>query len=103
MVSREAVEWAYHLILGRPPENEEVVLEHCRCRDVSHLRETLIRSDEGCKKLRFDMQHTIRNLRFDYDRPAFAFIHIEKTGGTSFYSAVVQSFRTSSSVATSCL
>jgi len=46
MVSREAVVWAYRLILGRDPESDAVVEGHCRTENIEALRRGFFNSEE---------------------------------------------------------
>lgn len=46
MISKEAVEWGYRLILGREPETEAVVVEKMACADLPDLSSQLIYSQE---------------------------------------------------------
>jgi len=45
-VTRETVEWAYRLVLGRPPESEEAVRAHLSFPNVAALREQFVNSPE---------------------------------------------------------
>ena len=45
-VTRDAIEWAYRLILGRPPECEAVVEGHRALRSIAELRHCFITSAE---------------------------------------------------------
>lgn len=46
-VTDEAVRWGYRMILGRMPENDHVVREHCQTRStLDELREMLLSSNE---------------------------------------------------------
>lgn len=45
-VNEDAVRWAYRLLLGREPESDEVVMQHCAHKDVFSLRNDFINSDE---------------------------------------------------------
>jgi hypothetical protein len=46
MVTREAVVWAYRLLLNREPESEQVITEHQEAADISALSQRFLRSDE---------------------------------------------------------
>jgi FkbM family methyltransferase len=50
MVPREAVVWAYRLILGREPESEAVIEGHGRLADVAALRRRLLNCEEFARK-----------------------------------------------------
>jgi len=53
MVSREAVVWAYRLILGREPESDAFVEGHCRTESIATLRRGFFESEEfACQNLR---------------------------------------------------
>jgi 2-polyprenyl-3-methyl-5-hydroxy-6-metoxy-1,4-benzoquinol methylase len=45
-VSESDVVWAYRVFLGREPENERVLRDHCRARDLHTLCETFLASPE---------------------------------------------------------
>lgn len=46
-VTEDAVRWGYRMLLGRMPENDQVVREHCQTRTtVDDLREMLLSSNE---------------------------------------------------------
>ncbi len=45
-VSREAVEWAYRLILNREPESEQAIQDGCRADDLGALRRAFLGSQE---------------------------------------------------------
>jgi tetratricopeptide (TPR) repeat protein len=49
-VSREDVINAFKFILGREPENEQVISAHQRAKSLAALRATLLRSDEFARK-----------------------------------------------------
>ena len=45
-VSKSDVVWAYRVFLGREPENQQVLQEHCRARDLNNLCEGFLASAE---------------------------------------------------------
>jgi len=51
-VTEEAVRWAYRLVLGRGPENDEIVREHClKTTSLLHPHEAFVGSAELCKRV----------------------------------------------------
>jgi len=51
-VTEEAVRWAYRLVLGREPENDEIVREHClKTTSLLHLHEAFVGSAELRKRV----------------------------------------------------
>lgn len=50
MLSREAVEWGYRLILGREPESESVIASKMNCADAAELSGQLLYCDEFISK-----------------------------------------------------
>lgn len=50
MLSREAVEWGYRLILGREPESESVIASKMNCADTAELSGQLLYCDEFISK-----------------------------------------------------
>ncbi|HET7557906.1 MAG TPA: class I SAM-dependent methyltransferase [Rhodanobacteraceae bacterium] len=61
--SEEAAMWAYRLILGREPENPEVVRDHARCSaSVAELRERFVGSSEFTQRYRAVVQDRERNV-----------------------------------------
>lgn len=49
-VSREEAVYAYRLILGREPENEEVIVQAMAAQNLAHLRQVFLGSQEFCSK-----------------------------------------------------
>lgn len=45
-VTRDEVIWAYRLLLGRPPESEEVITDHMNSENTTALRRTFMQSSE---------------------------------------------------------
>lgn len=52
MVTREQIEWAYRVILGRDPQSENEYVWHSQYADFDELRRNIICSDEGSANLR---------------------------------------------------
>jgi hypothetical protein len=59
-VSREAVVWAFRLVLGREPESEEGIRAHMGIADENRLVETLLRSAEFRASGRFSATVDVR-------------------------------------------
>ena len=61
--SEEAAIWAYRLILGREPENAEVVRDHVRCSaSVTELRERFLECSEFTQRYRSVERERGRNV-----------------------------------------
>ena len=61
--SEDAATWAYRLILGREPENMEVVRDHvCQSRSLAVLRERFLESSEFTQRYRSVERERVRNV-----------------------------------------
>lgn len=57
--SADDVRAAYREILGREPENDQVIAHHTKCESVDALRQALLESEEF--KYRINMEHLVRS------------------------------------------
>ena len=89
VVDREEIRWAYRMLFGREPEDEQAYASQSLHADVPALREALMRSPEGLSHLRAHARAVASSCYFNYFQPLLVFIHMEKTGGTSLYEALV--------------
>lgn len=101
MVTRDEVIWGFRMILGRDPESEAVIESHCKMANSMDLRRSLFHSREfGRQKLfggfREGQMSLARRIFPDYNRSfsstTWAFIHIEKTAGTSLQNMLLDAF-----------
>lgn len=90
MVSREEVIWAYRTLLGREPESETPIAFHCANSNFEALRRALIRSPEGREFLRQQSRESFATP--DYNRPVTIFLHLPKTGGTTLFNWLAESY-----------
>jgi hypothetical protein len=84
--SREDVYQAFRLILGREPENNNIVEAHLLARSVAELRISLINSEEFQGKYRSLHPDSNLNPYWSADRETLIFVHLKKTGGSSLRS-----------------
>jgi hypothetical protein len=97
-ITREGVELAYRLLLGRAPENEAAFDYGLSAGTVENLRRWLMNSAEFAQRLRKDAPHSLRrSLLADVQappgeetppgvaagQPRIVFLHIMKTAGSS--------------------
>jgi hypothetical protein len=100
-VSREDIEAAYRLILGRAPESEDAIRAHESCPDLDSLRRTFLASEEFQSNFKSATNPDALALRPVTLPPlnvevstssealaltaelALVFLHLPKTGGTS--------------------
>lgn len=87
MVSREEVESAFKTILGREPGAEKTIQNFMQCTDFMHLRKLLLSSQEFATKYRMlKQEYAVSNiLKEDIEAEKIVFLHIPKTGGTTFH------------------
>ena len=89
-LEREEVICAYRALLGRPPESEVAIIHHRNHPDFESLRQALIRSKEGLAHLRQQCRES-RAIP-DYDRSVTVLVHLPKTGGTSLFNWLSESY-----------
>lgn len=87
MITEEDVIYAYKLILGRDPESQNAIRNHVKSKDLQGFRKALIRSAEFDKKYRelIGPGPDIKVSRSDIQQEKIIFLHIPKTGGTTFH------------------
>ena len=83
-VTREQIRAAYVCLLAREPESDQAYAAHSSCRDLFQLRHAIMTSEE--------YNHRMSGIREAQDRQALFFIHLEKCGGTTLYSALASNF-----------
>jgi hypothetical protein len=92
-LSREDVLNFYRYVLGRKPENEDVVkqalLHHS---SFQQLRTAFLESSEFRNQLRVQEFDSSEPTYISRLRPAVVFIHLLKTGGTSLHALLEQHF-----------
>jgi hypothetical protein len=81
--SREDVLNGFRLILGREPEDERVISAHMLIPSVAELRQVLLTSEEFQGKYKAIHPATEVHPSLSMGRKTIAFIHLQKTGGTS--------------------
>jgi hypothetical protein len=91
-LTREEIRFGYMYILGREPESEHIYTSYSKVKNVLQFRQALLRSEEGQEKIR-RIQKEPSYTWGDFSREVFCFIHLEKTGGTTFHSVLSRYFR----------
>jgi hypothetical protein len=81
--SREDVLNGFRLILGREPEDERAISAHMLIPSVAELRQVLLASEEFQGKYKVMHPATEAHPSLSTGRRTIAFIHLQKTGGTS--------------------
>ena len=91
-LTRDEIRLGYLYAFGREPESEDVYKRYANLEDVIALRRLLFESEEGQQKIRQFHKKKGGHLIQTFERPAFCFIHMEKTGGTTFHYAIKDYF-----------
>jgi len=86
-LSKEEIELAYRLFLGRAPESEKVVNQHRKLNSTGELGAALLNSAEF--RRRFETLTEQKSA--DNRKPVVIHLHIPKTAGTSFNRLLVES------------
>jgi len=92
--TREDIRQGYRFILGREPESEAVIALQMQHVSVASFRSASLRSVEFRDQYR-GIGVYAADARSPYGseaRPAVAFIHLAKTGGTTLYELLAQHF-----------
>src|ERR1700722_13154288 len=89
--TRADIRECYRLILGRDPENDQVVDEQMRYPSVAAFRSAVLKSIEFRGKYRAVCAEK-PDPYGSIARPALAFVHVEKTGGTSLRDLLAPQF-----------
>jgi hypothetical protein len=82
-LSESDIRYAFRLILGREPEDGILRDRHFSDSSVDELRLTLLRSEEFQSKYKPLVQEDREHPYGSWDRPTVAYIHLQKTGGTT--------------------
>lgn len=95
-ITREGVELAYRLLLGRPPESEKAILHGLSAGTLGTLRHWIMAGGEFAVRLRAEQPYALRRLLLHEwqtpsappasvlaGRPRIVFLHIMKTAGSS--------------------
>ena len=90
--SLEDVLHGFRLILGREPENEQIIDAHMNIPTVSELRRTLLVSSEFQGKYKMMRPETHDHPGLSIEREAVVFIHMPKTGGTTLRALLAGQF-----------
>jgi hypothetical protein len=90
--SRDTVINGFRFILGREPGNERAIDEHARISSFAAFRQALLGSEEfrGNYKVMFPEAYGHPSLTMG--RETLAFIHLQKTGGTSLRTMLERQF-----------
>jgi hypothetical protein len=91
-LTRDEIRLGYLYAFGREPESEDAYKRYASFKDVIALRNLLFESEEGQDKIRQLRKKKGGHLIQTFERPAFCFIHMEKTGGTTFHYAIKDHF-----------
>ncbi|MCK5686585.1 sulfotransferase family 2 domain-containing protein [bacterium] len=94
MVTREEVILAFKVILGRDPGGEKPIQNFMKCKDFKLLRKILLSSYEFSnkyKRLKAESLEVVLNKN-DIDDEKIIFMHIPKTGGTTFHEILTSFF-----------
>jgi hypothetical protein len=89
--TREDIRQCYRLILGREPENDRTLDEHMQYPSVAAIRIAALKSIEFRGKYRAICAER-PDPYWSSTRDALAFIHVEKTGGTSLRDLLAAQF-----------
>ena len=84
---------SYRFILGREPENNDVVAEALlHHKNLHQLRQSFLNSPEFRDQYKAISHELVEQPYASSQRPAVAFIHLLKTAGTSFHALLQQRF-----------
>ncbi len=102
-ITREGVDYAYRLLLGRPPENELAYEHGLAAGTLEALRRRILDSAEFAHRLHDETPHALGRLLLDRGLsgearpeaapegpPRIVFLHIMKTAGTSLRARLEQ-------------
>lgn len=91
-VSKEDVRNAFRYILGREPENYRTIFKYMLFPSVDSVRAYLLRSAEFQSKYRALGREVQAHPAQFRERPATAFIHLQKAGGTTLHALLARNF-----------
>jgi hypothetical protein len=90
--SREAVINGFRFLLGREPGNESAIDEHARIPSFAGFRKALLGSEEFRGNYKVMFPETYGHPSLTMGRETLAFIHLQKTGGTSLRTMLERQF-----------
>lgn len=91
-LSRSDIVNGFQFILGREPENEQVITEHQALETMEELRKALLESNEFSVKYSRYYRHTKQNNVLNIDTPRVIFMHLPKTGGSTMHRLLSHNF-----------
>ncbi len=86
------VRWAYRLLLGREPENEAAVKDNPYKHDRQKLVELILNSAEFKSRYKELASVPAESPYALWEREAVGFVHLPKTGGTTFNAILASHF-----------
>src|ERR1700723_3100463 len=90
--SRDAVINGFRFILGREPGNENAIDEHARIPSFAAFRQALLGSEEFRGNFKVMFPEAYGHPSLTMGRETLAFIHLQKTGGTSLRTMLERQF-----------
>jgi hypothetical protein len=90
--SRDTVINGFRFILGREPGNESAIDEHARIPSFAAFRRALLGSEEFRGNYKVMFPETYGHPSLTMGRETLAFIHLQKTGGTSLRTMLESQF-----------
>jgi hypothetical protein len=90
--SRDTVIKGFRFILGREPGNESAIDEHARIPSFAAFRKALLGSEEFRGNYKVMFPETYGHPSLTMGRETLAFIHLQKTGGTSLRTMLERQF-----------
>lgn len=91
-LTRDEIRFGYQYLLGREPESETLYAQWSKIENVQVFKRLLLKSDEGQVRLRSDLMTATQDPWIYSQRKSFCFMHLEKTGGTTFHKMFSKAF-----------